>query len=792
MHLNRFHITCYRKKIKPFIFFFAFFCITLFYPYYMYPQEITQTLRGVVVDKDSQATLPGAQLIIADTDPPVGTVTDANGEFSFVKLPVGRYNIIVRYVGYETRTIPNVLLTSGKETVLKIELTESVVSLNEVVVSGNKNPSEAINQMATVSVMKFNVKEMDHYAGTFNDAARTVSSFAGVASSPSGTNDIIIRGNSPRGLLWRLEGIPIPNPNHFAEEGSSSGGISMLNGSVLANSDFFTGAFPAEYGNAYSGVFDMSLRTGNNQTHEYSIQAGFLGLDATFEGPFKKSNPSSYLVNYRFSTLTMFRLMGINLAGDANPDFTDLTFKIKTPTEHAGTFSFFGVGGMSKVINEQPHFTDDYTTGMWVAGVKNNYFINKTTYLTSIFSYTGSVNKWDYKTEDTSGDFTSKAIDNFVYQTPELSVLVNKKFSARNVLKAGIDVIFNRYDLTSDRYDYKIDKLVTQVYQTGSTELLQGWIDWKHRFNKKLTLISGLHSMYLVLNGNYTIEPRLGMKWSFRPTQSLNFGFGLHSRMESLSTYFAQQTLTDGLSYLPNKDLDFTKAVHFVAGYENMLRENLFFKVEAYYQYLYDVPVENSDTSSYSILNSNFGYTDRDLVNKGTGRNVGLEFTLEKYFSQNYYFLITTSLFDSKYKALDGVERNTRFNSQYILNVLGGKDFIIGKGIRKRTLSFNLRGTWAGGQWGTPIDLERSEKEGTTVRREDQAFTERWPDFLRIDFKVSLKRNRKRATHIIELDIQNITNQLNVINDYYDPYSGSIKTVTQMGIIPILNYRVNF
>ena len=764
----------------------------LLFPLLLPAQEIVQTIRGVVVDKDSQMTLPGAQLIIAGTDPPVGTVTDANGQFSFGKLLVGRYNIIIRYVGYETRTIPNVLLTSGKETVLKIELTESVVSLNEVVVSANENKSEAINQMATVSVMKFNVEEMDHYAGTFNDAARTVSSYAGVASSPSGTNDIIIRGNSPRGLEWRLEGIAIPNPNHFAEEGSSSGGISILNGSVLANSDFFTGAFPAEYGNAYSGVFDMSLRTGNNQTREYSIQAGFLGLDATLEGPFKKSNPSSYLVNYRFSTLTMFRLMGINLAGDANPDFTDLTFNIKTPTEHAGTFSFFGIGGMSKVTNEQTHFKDDYTTGMWVTGVKNNYFINKTTYLTTIFAYTGSVNKWDYQTQDTNNEFTSKAIDNFIYQTPKISLLINKKFSARNVLKGGFDGTFIRYDLTSDRYDYDIDKLVTQVYQTGSTTLLQGWIDWKHRFNKKLTLISGLHSMYLVLNGHYTIEPRLGLKWSFRPTQSLNFGFGLHSRMESLSTYFAQQTMADGLPVIPNKDLDFTKAVHFVAGYENMLRENLFFKVEMYYQHLYDVPVENSDTSSFSILNSNFGYTDRDLVNKGTGRNVGVEFTLEKYFSQNYYFLITTSLFDSKYKAMDGVERNTRFNSQYILNVLGGKDFILGKGQRKRTLSFNLRGTWAGGQWSTPIDPERSEKEGTTVRIEDQAFSQQWPDFLRIDFKVSMSRNRKRATHTLELDIQNITNQLNVINDYYDPYSGDIKTVKQMGIVPILNYRVNF
>ncbi len=697
MHFNPLHRTGYRKVIRYFVI-FAFLGITFFFPYHSCAQDITQTIRGVVVDKDSQITLPGAHLVIAGTDPPVGTVTDANGEFSFDKLPVGRYNIIVYYMGYETQTVPNVLLNSGKETVLKIELTESVVNLNEVVVSGKQGKEQSINKMATVSVMKLNVEEIEHYAGTFNDAARTVSSFAGVATSPSGTNDIIIRGNSPRGMAWRLEGIDIPNPNHFAEEGSSSGGLSILNGAVLDNSDFFTGAFPAEYGNAYSGVFDMSLRDGNNQTREYSLQTGFLGLDFTLEGPFSKKTPSSYLFNYRFSTLTLFRTLGIRLVGDAIPSFQDLTFKIKVPTERSGTFSVFGIGGMSKVSEEETHFKDDYTTGMWVLGARNIYFINKKTYLTSIIAYTGSVNKWDYKTLDTNNDFTSKAVDNFTYQTPRISLNINHKFNAKNVLKTGVDITFSRYDLLSDRYDYEADKLVTRVYQTGSTTLIQAWINWKHRFNEKLTLISGLHSMYLLLNGNYTIEPRLGMRWQFRPSQSLNLGFGMHSRMESLSTYFARQTMADGITVMPNKDLDFTKAVHFVVGYDNLLLENLYFKVEMYYQYLFNVPVENSDTSSFSILNYSFGYPDRALVNKGTGRNVGMELTVEKYFSQNYYFLITTSLFDSRYKALDGIERNTRYNSNYILNVLGGKDFIIGKGHRKRTLSFNVRGTWAGGQ----------------------------------------------------------------------------------------------
>jgi len=207
---------------------------------------------------------------------------------------------------------------------------------------------------------------------------------------------------------------------------------------------------------------------------------------------------------------------------------------------------------------------------------------------------------------------------------------------------------------------------------------------------------------------------------------------------------------------------------------------------------LFDVPIEDNDTSTLSSINYSYGYTDRNLVNNGTGRNVGMELTLEKYFSRNYFFLFTTSLYDSKYKAADGEVRDTRYNGNYVLNLLGGKDFILGKENKKRILSLNLRGSWAGGQRSTPIDITKSEFEGYTQRNEQLAFSEQWEDYLRFDFKISLTRNRKKASHTIELDIQNVTNRLNIVGDYYDSDSGEIETFTQLGIVPILNYRVEF
>lgn len=788
-------------------------------------QEVTQTLRGVVVDQDMQMTLPGASLVIVGSDPPMGTITDINGEFRFETLPVGRYNITISYIGYETTTASNILLSSGKETVLNIELLEAFAKLDEVVITDEERKNESVNEMATVSVKKVSIEDASHIAGSIDDAGRMVATKAGVASSGSGTNDIIIRGNSPKGMVWRLEGLDIPNPNHYATEGSSSGGISILNGATLANSDFFTSAFPAEYGNAYSGVFDMRIRYGNNQKREYTLQAGFKGIDVTLEGPFSKKSNASYLVSYRYSTLTLLRAIGIEILGNATPDFQDITYKINLPTKKAGVFTFFGIGGLSKAIQGETNSSDAFLTGSGIQenlnffevsglnasdqneedytntfksntgvfGVKNRYFFNNTMSITSIIAYTGSKNIMDYKRPDSTGIYQTKYRNDYSYQTPKISVGIDKKFNSRNTINVGAYADFIGYHLFSERYNQEVDEMQTEINQSGATTLLQVFATWKHRFTESLTMVAGIHNMFLFLNKEYTIEPRLGINWQVSSKQALNLGMGLHSRMESLSTYFAEEILEDGSIVKPNEYLGFAKAAHFVVGYDNMLTKNIFLNAEIYYQYLFDVPVENSDTSSFSMLNYNSGFTNRSLVNKGKGYNYGLEVTVDKYFYHNYYFTVIASVFNSKYKALDGIERSTRYNGNYVFNLLGGKDFIFNKNqIKKRILGINVRGTWAGGQRTTPINLEQSQIYGYTIRNEELAFSDQWKDLILVDFKISFTMNREKTTHTVELDMQNITNNLNIINNAYNPDSGEIRNISQMGFIPIFNYKVVF
>ncbi len=755
-------------------------------------QTLMQTIRGRIVDIDSKTPLVGAAVFIEGSDPLIAAITDSDGYFQLPEIPVGRYSIGVSSIGYENKSIPNQLLGAGKELVMDIELSESLEQIEEVVITARKNKGEPLNDMSTVSARSISVEETQRFAGSFNDPSRLVSSYAGVMGDPDGNNDIIIRGNSPRGLEWRLEGVDVPNPNHFANEGSTGGPISILNNTTLDDCDFFSGAFPAEYGDAYSGVFDVHLRKGNNKEREFTAQVGVIGMDVTAEGPFFNNSLSSYLINYRYSSLDLLTRLGIKVVGDAIPKFQDMTFNVNIPTSTYGTLQIFGVGGLSKISFDEERSKSDYAADMGVLGVNYILPFSEKTFLKTSFSVTGTINDWEYyesNIEPVTWELMGQ--EGLAYLTYSLGLHLTHKYSAKNTIKYGITGKLQRYDLQMDLYDYKNEVLYTSLEDDGIAGILQSYINWKYRPVSRLTFNTGVHYKYLDLNGNFSIEPRIGVRWQVTPRQHLTAAFGMHSKTDNISIYLFRERLDDGSVIQQNRDLDFLRAYHYVLGYENQLAPNLNLKLEAYYQDLYNVPVSDEEGSIFSILNESNGYITTKMVNEGTGRNYGLELAVDKFFADNYYFLLTSSLFQSKYTAIDNTERNTKFNNNYIVNIVGGKEFLLGS--RKNSaICLNVRGTYAGGQWYTPINIEESRAQGYTVWDNDQAFSKRRPDYIRFDLKVSYRRNKKETTRIWEIDIQNVTNSLNVTGEYWDSQKQEVVTYTQLGILPVLNYRIEF
>ena len=761
-----------------------------------------QVVRGTVLDENAKSPLIGASVVLLGSDPLIGSSTDADGAFKLTGVPAGRHSLKISYVGNKDRVLPNLLVTTGKELVLEVSLEESVEIAEEVVVSARKQqkPGVVNNEMATVSARAFDLEETGRYAGSRNDPARMAQNFAGVNGSNDSRNDIIIRGNSPVGLLWRLEGIDIPNPSHYGQIGATGGPLSMLNNNQLARSDFFTGAFPAEYGNATSGVFDLKLRKGNNEKREYMAQMGLNGFEAGAEGPFSKGSRGSYMVNYRYSVLSVFQKLGVNVGtGDAVPKYQDMSFKIDLPTTKAGRFTLFGLGGTSDIDmvasekeDDTNAFGSDSRSSYWrnrmgVMGFTHLYFFNENTSGKLMVSASGMRNKgWEDSLSTVDRHPTRSYNNTSGSWNYRVSYVVNKKLSARNTVQMGATADQQNFALSEDYLSRSGPAILRN--EDGSTYFYQGYGQWQHRFSDQLTLVTGLRYLHFALNNSQAVEPRVGMTYQFSPRQTLNFGAGIHNQLQMLPVYFTENRAT---GHLDNKNLDFTRSKQLVLGYNLAINENLRFKAETYYQQLDRVPVEQNP-SSFSLLNAGADYTmpnQDSLVNQGKGRNYGLELTLERFYYNGYYFLTTASLYDSRYKGSDEKWRHTVFNGNVIANALAGKEWKVGQ---QNAISLDFKVTYAGGQRYTPIDLAASQAEGHAVYLNNERYSRQNPDYFRTDVKVSFRKNGRRITQEWFLDVQNITNRQNLFNKQYDRDSGTEKNFYQLGLFSNFQYRIQF
>lgn len=766
-------------------------------------QNFTQNIRGTIVDKVSQMPLPGANLVVLNTDPLLGATTDVDGNFRLQNIPIGTYTIRVSFMGYKEFFVQNLRVNSGKEVVLSIVLEEDITQMEEIIVlASDIEKNKPINDMAVVSARTFSVEETQKYAAAVNDPARMVASYAGVVQTQDGNNNISIRGNSPFGLLWRMEGVDIPNPNHFSDVASSGGGISILSSQLLTNSDFMTGAFPAEYGNALSGVFDLNLRKGNNENREYTFQAGFLGVDFAAEGPFSKNYNGSYLINYRYSTLSVLDLIGVPL-GDAVTNFQDLSFNFSLPTKKAGMFSVFGFGGLSdqqsEAVRDSLEWESEYERNDWiyrsnrgVVGLKHSLTLNPDTYLQSSVVVSTTGNGYEEEKLDDDYNLVPEYFQDYKVGKLLISSVINNKLSAKSHLRSGIYFNSITFDLKERYRDDDTDEMVTHINSTGNAQTIQVFSQLNYRFTEKLTLNAGVHFLQLLYNNTKSIEPRASLRYAVNDIQAFSFGYGLHSQIQPIGVYFAEEQLPDNSIILSNKDLDLTRAHHFVLGYDRSINKNLRIKAETYYQHLFDIPISPDPDNTLALINVEYGYVTEPLVNEGIGRNYGVELSLEHFLHRNFYFLFSSSLYDSKYRAADKVWRNTRYNGNYAFSFTGGKEFLKIKKSKQRTFGINIKALYTGSLRDTPIDYEASVAKGETVYDEKSAYSERLPDYFRTDIRFSWRINKKKTTSTFALDIQNVTNNKNVFGQYFDAETGKITTEYQSPLIPVFSYKIEF
>ncbi|NND34870.1 MAG: TonB-dependent receptor [Saprospiraceae bacterium] len=746
---------------------------------------------GKIIDLDTEEPLAGVTVLLSKDDLQFEAVSDIDGQFLFKDIPAGFYQLYFESLGYQPKRVVEIELNTGIPRSQVFKLTPSEEILDEIVVKAESRSRsiEAVNSISTLTV-----EETFRFPGTFYDPARLATHYAGVISENDQANNLVIRGNSPNGLGWYLQGVEIVNPNHTSNAGTlndrssqSGGGVNILSAQMLDNSTFLTGAFPASYGNAISGIFDMQLREGAKDRSHFTGQIGLLGIDAAIEGPISPAKTGTYLVNYRYSTLGLLSSLGVDL-GDEEINFQDLSFHLNWSLGK-GSLSFFGLGGFSENIFRAPldplereDFKDlqniSFKGRMGALGLQ---FLNQKWEHTIAYSGYNQHRFSELVNNSTMGIFDPFENDEVTEQ--RIGVHSRKKLRLNDgTAEMGIRANIIDYQVTNAQY------LIGQdLSNTKAGFLLQTYFDARKSITPRLVLHGGMHFSTFTLNEALTIEPRVAFE--FRQNEEIKWGFsyGLHSRMPSPNAFLISEQPGVG-----NTDLKFIRSHHLVLSNTINLSSSSKLVSEVYYQSLFNLPVAPGSSRSLATINAIDYIGAENLVSQGTGLNTGLEITFQQYFSSSTYFLLNGAIYDSKYRGADGIKRNTRYNGRYGFNLTGGKEIKWEKNNKLKVVGFNLRSTFFGGFWSGPIDVEESQRLLRTIYDEPAAFSEQLPDLFRMDFRVYYKRIKEKYTSILGLDILNATDQENASFTYYDPYTKTVMIKNQLGIIPNLSYRIEF
>jgi hypothetical protein len=757
-------------------------------------QQYTQTIRGTVNNKLIGTPISGA-IISINASSTLSDTSDVNGMFEFNNVTVGRHTISIHAEGYNDVLMTDVLLNSGKELVLNIQMDEIAKTFRTIKTKAKSNKLSSNNDMATVSAVSFSVEETQKYAAAVNDPARMATSFAGVVGADDGNNTIVIRGNSPAGMLWRMEGIDIPGPNHFSSFNGASGGVSIISAQLLGNSDFYTGAFPAEYGNALSGVFDLRLRKGNASKREYTVQFGLLGLDLASEGPLSKKG-GSYLVNYRYSTLGMLKKLGIDLFGSTL--FQDLSFNVQFPKSKLGQFSVFGFGGLSNQFQNaskdssqwkylMDRYNISYTSNTGVLGITHQMALGKNSSIKNILLKSNNTltDKGDYYENDYNTTYTHWK-NQVVNSKLSFHSIFNHRINSTMHLRAGVLLNHWTFSATQKSLD-TLKTLRTYADSKSETNYGQAYAQLRWKLGKNTSVFGGFHSMFLTLNKTYSIEPRFSIKQQLTKNKSISVAYGNHAQIQLPWVYFVDVTQSDGSNYNPNKQLGFSRANHYVLSYEYYFNNHSRVKMETYYQDLYNIP---TDGGTFSLQNMIFGSQAIPLKNEGKGKNYGMELTMERTLTQGWYYLVSGSLYNSTFTTGNGKWHDTRFNGNFALSATAGKEFHL-KG-DKKILGLNFKTLWYGGYRQTPIDFEKSKMYNTEILDESRINSIQLPNYFRTDFKISYRLNHAKFNSIWSLDIQNVSNRKNLAGSYYDVDKQEVKKWYAAPLIPILSYKIEF
>lgn len=754
------------------------------------PVLSAQTLRGTVRDAGSGEVLVAANLrLIAAMDSlPLTARTDTTGQYVFQNLRLGYYTLEVWHSGYSPMKFREIYIAGGKETVLDIAYDRDFdLPLLSITGAAARRPPQPLSEIPLTR------EQTLRFPATFFDPARLAMTYPGVMNNDDQANGLSIRGNSPAFVRWRLEGVDVVNPNHLTNAGTISdrpmaaaGGVLMFSAQLLDNSSLLTGSFPAGYGDALGGIMDINLRRGNSRQHEFTAQAGLIGLDFAAEGPLLQKGKNSYLVNYRYSTVGLLGQMGISF-GDEEIDFQDLSFKLNFQGKNGGEWSLFGLGGLSNNVFE--HKTDsvaieafkdffdiDYQSKTGIIGLSNWSPLGKKGWVKFTIAASGQTNE---RSSVSEADEYKQYGSNDELEESKVSgtATLSQRLSAQIRLMAG-SMLTRQYFRGES-----VVNLSPQEIARHEFFVAQPWANilWNSK-NEKTAVRLGLHSLIFPYKDRISAEPRLTVMQTLAPNHRLALSAGQYSQVAPL--------------WLLKDELDIMRAWHAGLNYSWAINSGWIFRTELFWQRQTDSGVDENTASTFSLLNENDYriYLQKELIYNGLGENKGVEISVERYLSGGWFVLANATLFKSDYRGSDRVWRPARWDARHVFNFTGGREWQRDKRPgHVRAFGVNGRLGWSGGLRAMPVDATASAAAGATVFDDNDGFSINQKDYFRLDLRVYWKRSfSDRRNSTFAMDFQNATMQENVAYQYFDPFTKKVETKYQLGLIPNISWRLEF
>lgn len=777
-----------------------FVVLMLLFPVLCFAQSIDyQSIQGRVVDKETQEPLSGVLIYVEDTNPITSVFSDADGFFWLSNVPLGRQTIKAESQNYATFYTDNLMVRPSKQIYLSIELRKAF-KVSQSGWANDVRENLAINSSSVASTRSFSDEETNRYPGSIDDVGRMTLAFPGVQSVKDSENDVIVRGNYSNRSAWRLEGIDVPNLNQFARIGNGSGGISILNAALLGSSDFVSGTHATEYGNVQAGLFDLNFKEANLYDREYSIWVDLFSIGASTNGPIKKGQ-SSYLVNYRYSTLGVLGALGLPLVREnAAFSFQDLSFNLKFHSvDRRHSTSIFGVGAKGDgiwTIKEDTadwrtllDYTNvDYHTGLGLVGLTHYFKINSQSYLK--FGASGSVTLYIDNQENGLMKNQRTLTNEYTHFRYNLTADYYNKLTDFVQLKAGIKGMGIIYDLNYQEYDYAKEKLNVLLDDKGySTFLIQSYIQSTFNIGDRMKINTGVHSMFFTLNNTYTIEPRFSIQYQLAKSSKIYGAYGLYGKTLPIGTYLLNLTDENGIEDKHNLDLPIPQAHQATVGFRQVIGENFLIQTEFYYQRTFGAPISTDSNRNYWLYNYRDHYGSTVMTPNSIGENYGVELTMEKAFRKGYFILGSASLFRSQYITPEGERRSTSTDNLYLVSLSGAKEFYFKKGL---TFQLGLKAMLRGGKRYVPVDLDASILADHLVLDHNQGFTGRTKPYFRLDTRIAIRKDMPTWSFLFEIALQNTTLYKNLLQYEYNRIDKTINERWDTGILPVARFQVDF